>query len=260
MSDAQWLLILVALIYVSECFVWLRPDAVAIVIPMFGRPAVRRPSDFGNDRGGLAFTTLLPARALFVCEGASFKKRELEERLKATLAGTRRLRAVAAAMFVLLFAIAPAVSVRFGFAQIGLLIIAALVLANAIAATAFFRAHKRVDPKERSHRWVHAVVMLVSTPAAIRSVDQVTRGALREFDPIAAAARIAGEDHPEVRRLLRELAHPVGGAERDPRYDAARAAGFTYGEATPRGACPRCLAQYGEGIERCADCDIALAK
>jgi hypothetical protein len=260
MSDAQWLLIVVALIYLSECVVWLRPDAVAIVVPLFGRPAVRRPSTFGNERGALAFTTLLPARALFVCEGASFKRRELDRRLKELVPATRFVRALSVALFLLLFAIAPAASMRFGFAQLGLLIIAALVLANAIAAIAFFRAHKRVDPADRAHRWTHAIVMLVSTPAAIRAMDQVTRGALREFDPIAVAARVAGEEHPEVRRLLRELAHPAGGAERGARYEAARHAGFTHVDAAPRGACPRCLAQYGDDVDRCADCDVALAK
>ena len=67
MSDAQSLLVILALIYVSDCLVWVRRDGIAVVITSRGRAIVRRPSSWaGNDRGGLAFTTLLPARAVFV--------------------------------------------------------------------------------------------------------------------------------------------------------------------------------------------------
>ena len=260
MTDAQWLLVIVAAIYLSECFVWLRPDAAAIVIPLFGRPAVRRPSTFGNERGALAFTSILPARAVFICDGESFRKRELDQRLTVLRERTRGLQFIALLIFVALFVAAPLVSLRFGFAQIGLLILAALFVLNVIASIAFFRTHKRVEPANRAHRWTHALVMLVSTPAAIRAMDQITRGALREFDPIAVAARVAGEEDREVRRMLRELAHPIGGAEPGARYAAARAAGFKHVDEVARGACPRCLAQYDETVERCADCDLALAK
>ena len=257
MTDAQWLLLLVALIYVSDCVVWLRHGQAAVVIPLRGRPFVRLPSTWGNERGGLAFTTLIPARAVFVCGGESFQLPK--ERVPSILRANRVLHGLAVVVFVALFVIAPALSWRFGFAQIGLIVIAAFLVMNAIVSIAFFRAHRKIDPNDRSHRWVHAMVMLAATPSAIRAADQATRHALRELDPLAAAAHVAGADDLAVRRMLRELAHPPA-----PRYEAAKRAGLKHVEEPPprtAGAtsyCPRCLAQYGGERTECADCALGL--
>lgn len=257
MTDAQWLLLLVALIYVSDCFVWLRPGQAAVVIPLRGRPFVRLQSSWGNERGGLAFITLIPARAVFICGGESFEVEQ--DRVAAILRANRGLHVVCVAVFVALFAAAPALSWQFGFARIGLLVIAAFLLMNVVVSLLFFRAHKRIDPTDRTHRWVHGLVMLVATPSAIRAADQATRHALRDCDPLAVAAQVAGASDPVVKRMLRELAHPPG-----PRYEAARRAGLTHVEEPPprtAGAtayCPRCLAQYGGERGECADCGLGL--
>lgn len=252
MTDAQWLLLLVALIYVSDCFVWLRHGQAAVVIPFRGRPFVRLPSSWGNERGGLAFTTLIPARAVFVCsEGGGFRPPDVPL--------PRGLHALSLTVFAMLFVVAPLLSWHFGFARIGLLVIAAFLLLNAVVAIAFFRAHRRIDPKDRQHRWVHAIVMFLATPSAIRAADQATRHALRDFDPLAVAAKLAGPDDPMVKRMLRELAHPPS-----PRYELARKAGLRHVEEPPprtSGAsayCPRCLAQYGGERSECSDCAIGL--
>jgi hypothetical protein len=262
MTDAQWLLVVAALIYLSDCLVWLPRGAVAVVLPLAGSPIVRMPSAWaGNERGGLAFTTLLPARAVFVCDGDGFRMRAIAERANEVTKSTRRLRVLAVAAFISLFVIAPLLSWRFGFAQIGLLLIAAFLIVNVVIALVFFRAHKRVRPKDRLHRWAHTLVMVIATPTAIRSVDHVSRDLLREFDPLAVAAKLAGEDHPLVRKLLRELAHPAGGAEPGPRYDEARKAGLEHVDEAPEGAsrwCPRCLARYEEGRDTCVDCELPL--
>lgn len=267
MSDAQSLLVILALIYLSDCLVWLRRDAVAVVISLRGRAVVRRPSSWaGNDRGGLAFTTLLPARAVFVCDATdgSFKMREIDARAQLAQARTGMLRMLAWFLFYLLFFIAPALTWRYGFAQIGLILIAMFAIANAVMAFAFFRTHRALDRKDTWHRWTHAIVMLVATPSAVRAVDQATRHAMRGFDPLAVASRLAGSGDLVVRTMLRELAHPLAGASPGARYDAARKAGLVHEEEPPKRSgeaevyCPRCLAQYVGGTETCADCGIGL--
>ena len=257
MTDAQWLLLLVALIYVSDCFVWLRAGEAAVVIPYRGRPFVRTQSTWGNERGGLAFITLIPPRAVFVCGGSGFHLPK--DRVPNILRANRWLHVLALTAFVALFAIAPALSWHFGFAQIGLMVIAAFVVINVTIAIAFFRAHKRIDRNDRSHRWVHAIVMCFATPSAIRAADQATRRVLRELDPLAVAAQVAGKDDPMFKQMLREIAHPP-----TERYEAAKRAGFKHVEEPPpptTGAsayCPRCLAQYGGERAECVDCALPL--
>lgn len=262
MTDAQWLLVVAALIYLSDCLVWLPRGAAAVVIPFAGRPLVRMPSTWaGNERGGLAFTTLVPARAVFVCDGEGFRLRAIEQRAAEVTKGTRRLHGLAVTAFVALFIAAPLLSWRFGFAQIGLLLIAAFLIINVIVAIVFYRAHKRIRPADRLHRWAHTIVMLIATPTAVRAVDHVSRDALREFDPLAVAAKLAGEEHPLVKRMLRELAHPIGGATPGPRYEAAQKAGLEHVEEPPAGTdpyCPRCLARYEASREACVDCELPL--
>ncbi|HEV7764614.1 MAG TPA: hypothetical protein VGQ76_06410 [Thermoanaerobaculia bacterium] len=265
MSDAQWLLIILGVIYLSDCLVWLRRDAIAIVIPLRGRAFVRRSASWaGNERGGLAFLTLLPARAVFVCDatkGGNFRLREIDQRVGRTIADTSVLRMFSLILFVLLFAVAPALAWRFTFERIGLDLIAAFVVFNAAMAILFFRAHRRIDRDDAWHRWTHAIVMLVATPSAVRAIDQTTRSAMREHDPLAVAAHLAGTEDPIVKTMLREFAHPLGGVARDSRYDAARKAGFVHVEEPPAGAsayCPRCLSLYAAGTSACADCGIVL--
>jgi hypothetical protein len=268
MSDAQSLLVILALIYVSDCLIWLRRDGVAVVITFRGRAIVRRPSSWAaNDRGGLAFTTLLPARAVFVCDApdGSFAWREIDARAKEVQAKTGVLRLLAWILFGQLFIVAPALAWRFGFAQIGLLLIAAFAIANAVIAFTFFRTHRRIDRGDRWHRWTHAIVMLIATPSAVRAVDQATRHAMRGFDPLAVASRLAGNDDPLVRTMLRELAHPLPGANTGARHDAAHRAGLAHREEPPQRSgeaalyCPRCLSQYVQGTASCTDCGIALS-
>lgn len=265
MTDAQWLLIILGVIYLSDCLVWLRRDAIAIVLPLRGRPFVRRSAPWaGNERGGLAFVSFLPARAVFVCDatqGGNFRVPEIDQRLERTLAATRVLRGFSLILFALLFVVAPLLAWRFTFERIGLDLIAAFIVCNAAMAILFFRAHRRIDPDDSWHRWTHAIVMLVATPSAVRAIDQTTRSAMREHDPLAVAAHLAGTEDRAVKTLLRELAHPLGDAPRDSRYDAARKAGFVHVEEPPPGAsayCPRCLSVYGAGTASCADCGIEL--
>jgi hypothetical protein len=267
MSDAQSLLVILALIYLSDCLIWLRRDAVAVVVPFGGRAIVRRPSSWaGNDRGGLAFTTLFPARAVFVCDAAgdSFRWRDLDARAKEVQAKTGALRLLSWILFGQLFVVAPTLAWRFGFAQIGMILIAAFAIANAVMAFVFFRTHSHLDRGDRWHRWTHAIVMLIATPSAVRAVDQATRHAMRAFDPIAVASRLAGDDDPVVRTMLRELAYPLPGADTAARYDAARRAGLEHHEEPPKRSgdaesyCPRCLALYVHGTASCTDCGIAL--
>lgn len=268
MTDAQSLLAILALIYLSDCLLWVPRDAIVVVMPLRGRAFVRLPSTWAaNDRGALVFTALLPPRALFLCEpseAASVAMRDLDERVAGVLRLTRPLHRLGLAVFVAMFLVAPLLSLWLGFARIVVAIFIAFLVTNVIVSIVFFRTFGRVDPHDRARRLGYGVALLVAPPSASRAVDQVTLRALRDFEPLAVAARLAGEDDPNVRRLLRELAHPAGGGPPDPRYETARALGLEHRDQAPKRAggavayCPRCLVQFGVAAAECPDCHVSL--
>jgi hypothetical protein len=61
MSDGQTLLLLLALLYLSDCFLWVRKQSVAFVSPWCRRWRIAAlNSSFANGRGGLLFMNPLP--------------------------------------------------------------------------------------------------------------------------------------------------------------------------------------------------------
>lgn len=68
MSDQRLLLLVLAAIYLSECFVWVGYGAVAVRSLVGRRFRVVDPPTFpGNDRGGWVLLNPLPTGAVFVC-------------------------------------------------------------------------------------------------------------------------------------------------------------------------------------------------
>jgi len=61
MSDGQTLLLLLGLLYLSDCFLWVKKQSVAFVSPWCRRWRIARlNSSLANGRGGLLFTNPLP--------------------------------------------------------------------------------------------------------------------------------------------------------------------------------------------------------
>ena len=61
MSDGQTLLLLLGLLYLSDCFLWVRKQSVAFVSPWCRRWRIARlNSSLANGRGGLLFMNPLP--------------------------------------------------------------------------------------------------------------------------------------------------------------------------------------------------------
>lgn len=239
------------------------------------------------------------ARALagLVREAASLPPREREEKLRGALEAsldpekvsgrldayrrrTRSLRVLCNALFVHLFALAPAAVLAHGLARWWIpLLLGALALAAAIVVV-FRRAHLALYADGAGERRLHMLVMLLSPPAAVRAHDALARDLLAGFHPLAAAAVLCppGPFVDLARRALLD-------ARRPPREEDSgdeRAARAWYGErlrdslerlvrgtgarledvlapparrdAQARSYCPRCHCQYLAPSGECPDC------
>ncbi|MEZ5302519.1 MAG: hypothetical protein R3F11_18075 [Verrucomicrobiales bacterium] len=74
MTDGQVFLLVLALIYLSDCLLWIPPGGVALVAAFARRFAAIRPSQlFGNDKGGLVFGFPLPPfGAVFLTQAPTY--------------------------------------------------------------------------------------------------------------------------------------------------------------------------------------------
>lgn len=68
LSDVEWLLLILLVIYLAECTCWLSRSAVCFTSWRRGHRPLRSPSFLGNDDKGLVITNPLPWSSSFVCE------------------------------------------------------------------------------------------------------------------------------------------------------------------------------------------------
>ena len=214
-------------------------------------------------------------------------EREAGRRLEAFARARVPVDWAAGALFVHLFAVAPALVRLVGIdrAAIPLLAVFALLLAATVAAWA--RADRELGGGPRRAR--RALGLAVAPLAAIRAIDRLSRDVVCASHPLAVSIAIARRGGPREQAETRELALAVLRDARTPREprvpDAApeaRAAEAWFRgrlvaaleRACARGLdgvpedpppagegarCPRCLAEYVGGAEGCYDCGgIAL--
>lgn len=157
----------------------------------------------------------------------------------------------------------------------------AMALAYILAIAAAVAARRAIDPDDASGRARLVFLLVLLPPGAAHVLASLTRDLFARFDHLAVAAALLDGD--DFRRLARkELARlafvetgPDGGAlgeavrtrERAVRclvaqagLDAERLLAAPGKRSAESGRyCPACEAEYLEGAERCADCDIPLA-
>jgi hypothetical protein len=68
LSDVEWLLVILAAVYLAECACWLRRKAVCFSLVVRRHYPLRWPSFLGNADAGLVFTNPLPWATAWVCE------------------------------------------------------------------------------------------------------------------------------------------------------------------------------------------------
>lgn len=68
LTDTEWLLLVLAVIYLVECACWLRREAVCFSSLVRKHAPIRAPDFLGNIEKGLIITNPLPTTSSFVCE------------------------------------------------------------------------------------------------------------------------------------------------------------------------------------------------
>jgi hypothetical protein len=112
--------------------------------------------------------------------------------------------------FVFMFVATPILVMLFGLERLIIPIAAAMVLFAAQTAFMFYRAHRKLFPRESQERFENVVKMILCPPVSLRAADVLTRNALSEFNPLTVASVLEGADeHRFVRAIVLDLQHPL---------------------------------------------------
>lgn len=268
MTENQVLVLILVLIYLSECIVWVPHAQVAFQVARSQNGTIHLPgTGLGNHLGRLLLAHPIPMFSGLHLAAA--QRGDLHaERARATWhafrAVTKFVRCGGNTSFLLLFGIIPIVWLRLGSDTLAMLIaMSALLLTDLLTAFWFVRAHRRLYPEMKFVRWKHAALIALVPTHTARAQDTLARHALAAFHPLAVAAVALPEMkyHQFARRLQREAQHPLPGEHHPEREEIDRF--LTREEINPRppepasGAgqyCPRCHTQFGKEVSVCADC------
>ena len=112
--------------------------------------------------------------------------------------------------FVFMFAATPVAVTIFGLERLIVPIAVAMVLLAAQTAFMFYRAHRKLFPRETQERLENLVKMILCPPVSLRAADVLTKNALSEFNPLVVASVLEGADEPRfVRGIVLDLQHPL---------------------------------------------------
>ncbi|MEO0448014.1 MAG: hypothetical protein AAF191_18250, partial [Verrucomicrobiota bacterium] len=185
----------------------------------------------------------------------------------------RFLRVATNLLFFLLFLALPFTYLQFGGTSAPLIVLLALIWTIMLQiAWEGFRLHRRWYPALKTERWQLVISSLLLPPNAIRLLDELSKGYLAGFHPLAVArADLPGADLPlSANTILRDLQYPIP----HPTGEQAETASWEHGktvhdlrwsstlnesppvpEEAPLGKhCPRCFTPYENHAEACQDC------
>jgi hypothetical protein len=185
--------------------------------------------------------------------------------------------------FIYLFFLCPGAIGHLGLKYCWPMLLAGLLALDLIVAWKFYRAHRVLFPEDDEERFSQTLTILLAPCSAVRANDLLSRYALEQFHPLAAARHFASPD--AFRHLaahwLRELLYParpvcpVSAPEAQTTEANARAhwlerinefllaLGINPAELLQPPAamddacqqyCPRCLSQFAAGASGCSDC------
>ncbi|MCE5228172.1 hypothetical protein LLG95_01065 [bacterium] len=216
-------------------------------------------------------------------------RREIAERFDKTAAAerlgranqlARRLRWWCCALFVLIYAAAPAAALRFGVNAIVIPVAIAMLLAGWFITFLYIRAEKRLNSTPSHDRFSHVANMVLCPPAAIRAADSLTLRSMSCFHPLVVADLLLGDAFESFAlRIIRNLKHPVQAGIADPKaleiiaWHARAQLGACVNylkeqcsieaddllappqwDGVSAAYCPRCSAQYTVESGDCIDC------
>lgn len=179
--------------------------------------------------------------------------------------------------FVFMFIAMPVAVTIFGLEPLIIPLAAAMVLLAVQTAFMFYRAHKKLFPRETQERFENVVKMILCPPVSLRAADVLTRNALSDFNPLLVANVLEGADEQRfVRSIVLDLQHPLlhevteekaletiswMGAEQlrlSREYVKRAGLEFLFGPIEREGDslsyCPRCSVQFLMKAGECPDC------
>lgn len=260
MTDEQTLFVVLAVLYLAECLLWLRPGTPCFLGLRNNAWRFRWTSHFElGDRGGFVAAGMLPPLQTVIKgdpSGTSVNTQAIRTRIAECYRATRPLWFVCNLLFLYVFVVVPVVIGSRGLIGSWTLLLVGLVTSMLTAAWLFRSAYKTLYP-ERD--WIGpAVSVSLWPPTAIRATDIVVRDALVGFAPAAVAYVLCPDDvfHAVARRAYFDA------EEGEPIDELLRCTGTYNDVMTPpsaedhsqRAYCPRCHAQYGRAEGNCSDC------
>ncbi|HKR12455.1 MAG TPA: hypothetical protein VJT15_10380 [Pyrinomonadaceae bacterium] len=179
--------------------------------------------------------------------------------------------------FVFVFVALPVAVTIFGLERLIIPLAAAMVLLAVQTAVMFYRAHRKLFPRESQERFENVVKMILCPPVSLRAADVLTRNALSEFSPLVVANVLEGADEQRfVRAVVLDLEHPLLHEvteqhametvnwmaaeqlrltrEHVQRAGLANLFGPTEREGESLSYCPRCSVQFVMTKGECPDC------
>jgi len=241
-------------------------------------------SGFKRAAGRLSFKHPFPGQHLYAFSVPShnWDVEALRSRLAEFEKATRWLRATSQVLFVLIFAVMPALYVRLEARP--RLFVAGLAASLSLwwaASACLFYADRRLNRGDGVHRLQRLVHSLIAPGFALRGTEALSRDALRGFHPLAAcAALMKREDFEEICRMA--LLDEMWRGEASPRLAETWLFGAMKGQereawlranhldlaellAPPeanqketKAYCPRCRTQFVFEKGTCNDCGISL--
>lgn len=179
--------------------------------------------------------------------------------------------------FVFMFVATPVAVSFLGLERLIIPLAAAMVLLAAQIGFMFYRAHRKLFPRESQERLENVVKMILCPPVSLRAADVLTRNALSEYNPLVVASVLkSADDERFVRGVVLDLEHPLlheiteehavetvnwMGAEQlrlcreyVKRVGLANLFGPTEREGDSLSYCPRCSVQFVMSKGDCPDC------
>ena len=179
--------------------------------------------------------------------------------------------------FVLMFVAMPVAVTIFGLERLIIPLAAAMVLLAVQTAFMFYRAHRKLFPRESQERFENLLKMILCPPVSLRAADVLTRNALSEFNPLVVASVLEGAGEPRfVRGFVLDLEHPLLheiteekalqtvnwmaaeqlrlSREHVKRAKLADLFGPTERDGESLSYCPRCSVQFVMTAGECPDC------
>ncbi len=281
MTPTESLVLLIAIFYLIECFVWVPARSVMISLKISKQPRYEwcgaRVESFqilGNRRGAFALAPVFLPSRLVVGSGRwddaasmNLSPREIQRRLRRLDLGTRSVRMMALLLACAIFLWFVPLTLFYGLEETAWLSLPPVALLHLGTLFCFWRAHSRFYPEKAGDRWQAVLEKFLLPPANVRVTSKISLPYFRELHPVALLyATARGSIVDFARECLRDGANE---RTRQLLENALVAQGRSLDSLAPqperesadaRSYCPRCGAQFALDAGMCPDCNTVTLR